>query len=518
MAALGLAPALVMALYWHARAFGFIHLDDGTYAARNPHVLAGLTLDGLRWAWTQVQGGLYQPLVWMSLQLDATLFGDAPAAFRATSIALHAFSVFWLALLSRSLALRWVSAGRDRRTAATLSACAAALLFGLHPLRVESVTWISERKDTLSVCFALAACALYAQAPESGLRRAFAYVLAACAMLSKATMCTLPACFILIDTWPSLELPRLWPSVRRHAALLLAGGVTAVGAKLSTLASGMSAGTDEVSGALRWKLLPVTLAEYLGKTAWPSHLSLYYYVFEPTTAKVAGCTALVLAVTALLWLSRRRFPELTWGGVWFLLTLLPTLIVFHVTYARMGDRYTYLPHAGVAVALAAGALRLGTTPFRRALLAVSAAGALGLEWTVSWAQLGTWRNWKTVYVQALSVEPSNPFITWQFADANLRNGDPLMAVRAYERLVQTNVRGPPILFGLAEAHEAAGQFDAALDGFEDYLAAEGPSAEVVSHLRRLSQQHPDHPLKPGTLALLRGPDALTPAPPAEAPR
>jgi hypothetical protein len=519
VAALGSAPVVTAALYWHARAFGFIHLDDGSYVAANSHVLAGLSLEGLRWAWTQVHGGLYQPLVWMSLQLDSTLFGNSPASYRTTSIALHALSVLWLALLSRSLASRHGNTGEERRTAATLSACGAALLFGLHPLRVESVTWISERKDTLSVCFALAACAVYAREANQTLhRRAFAYALALCAFLSKPSLCTLPACFVLLDTWPSLELLRVWQSVRRHAVLWVAGGVTAAGAKLSTFASGMSAGTDEVSAALRWKLLPVTFAEYLGKTVWPSHLSLYYYVFEPETAKVALCVAGVLAAGTLLWLSRRRVPELAWGATWFLATLLPTLIVFHVTYARMGDRYTYLPHAGIAVALTAGALRLATTPLRRTLLAAGTAGALGLACIVSWAQLATWQSWKTVYVQALSVEPNNPFITWQFADANLRNGDAQMAVRAYERLVHANVRGPAILFGLAEAREAAGQLDAALDGFQDYLAAQGPNEEALSHVRGLSLRRPDHPLKPETRALLRASEGLTPRAPGEAPQ
>jgi len=340
----------------------FVNWDDGRYVAQNPVVLGGLSWRNCSHAFTDVIFGNYAPLTILSYQIDATLLGTGAWCFHLTNVLLHATTV---AILATVLA---------RMTGAPGRSLAVAALFGLHPLRVESVVWIAERKDVLSVLFfavTLFFYERYCRAPSP--RRFLAVTLGMVAsLLAKSTLVTLPALLLLLDFWPLGRIGRpfskstardsaangRYPAVSWGHAVgekLPLFGLAAVFSLLTIVAQGGAIQSDR-SLPLLTSRLPNALhafAWYLATTIWPTGLRPFYRhaASELSTVAIAGYGLVALAYAVVIAIAARRRPELAVGLAWFGVALLPMLgIVAQPGFQGHADRFTYVPHIGLFLA------------------------------------------------------------------------------------------------------------------------------------------------------------------------
>lgn len=407
--------ALVLVTFWPVTRHEFVAFDDDLYVTRNPWVQRGLTAESVHWAFTNFgYSANWHPLTWLSHMADVELFGLDPGRHHAVNLALHAAStvVLFLLLLAASGAL-WRSA-------------LVAALFAVHPLHVESVAWVAERKDVLSAfLFFLAAAAhvRFARRPGAG-RYALLLLLFALGLLAKPMIVTLPLVLLLLDWWPLGRPFGLAPGgaaaartarVLRHPLgeklplLALAALASAV-----TFAAQRRGGTVTGIEVLRLPLRVANAANscvvYLGQTLWPAKLAVFYpYPTHGWAAlppwRLALAALILLGATAAAFLLRRRIPALTAGWTWYLAMLAPVAGFVQVGTQARADRYTYLPLVGVFIAVA---WALPAKPGRRAAFPAGAAlAAVALCAVLARAQAGVWRDKITLFRHALEVTENN---------------------------------------------------------------------------------------------------------------
>jgi tetratricopeptide (TPR) repeat protein len=381
----------------------FVDFDDPDYVAANLQVQDGLTARGFAWAWTGVHSANWHPLTWLSLMLDAQLYGLRPWGFHLTNLLLHAANTLLLfAALRRLTAAPWRSA-------------VVAALFAVHPLHVESVAWVSERKDVLSTFFGFAALwayAAYARTPSLG-RYLAVLVLLALSLLAKPMLVTLPLLLLLLDYWPlgrwqSGAARRLVLEKVPLAALSVASACVTVwaqghGKALSGLEIYPLAG--RVANAL------ISYLAYLQQTVLPTDLAVFYpypYLREPVGVAETAAAALALTglTAAALYWGRCR-PYLPVGWLWYLIALLPVIGLVQVGAQARADRYTYFPLVGVFLLLTWGVADLAGHLRRPALAGVLAAGVLACCAMLSWAQVHVWHDAVSLWADALEHTSHN---------------------------------------------------------------------------------------------------------------
>jgi tetratricopeptide (TPR) repeat protein len=395
--ALALAAAVCCA-FLPALRNGFVW-DDNQYVLKNPHVLAGPTAADLRWALTAFEQGNWHPLTWFSHQLDVRLFGLRPRGHHAVNILLHAANALLLfGLLERLTGARWRS-------------LLVAALFALHPLRVESVAWVAERKDLLSSLFALLAAGAHARfARRPGRARAAATVLLfAAALASKAMVVTLPFVLLLLDFWPLGRLTRAsWrrPLLEKLPLFALSAAASAV----AYLAQSRAGYTSDYPVAARLGNAVVGYLRYLGRTFLPTDLAAFYpHAMRALPLwQTLGSLLALAAATFLVIRHLRSRPYLATGWLWYLGTLVPVIGLVQVGQQAIADRYTYLPGVGVALALVwAGGDLARARPFLRLPLAGAAAAALLALAAATFVQVGYWKDPVSLYTRAIEAVPGN---------------------------------------------------------------------------------------------------------------
>jgi cytochrome c-type biogenesis protein CcmH/NrfG len=408
---LGIALALalgVIAIYGQTLGFEFVGFDDDQYVFENAHVKQGLSWPGLAFAFRRNQPGQAaafppHPLTWLSHMLDAELYGLAAGGHHATSAVLHALCA---ALLFAAL---------HALTGSVWRSAAAAALWAWHPLRVESVAWVSERKDVLCAVFAMLTLLAYAHYARRGSRAAWraTCVCFALGLLAKPTLVPLPVGLLLLDHWP-LARQRPWRELVLEKwplfALAAIASLLAIDSQRFVLLT-----TGEVTLPQRAASAVVALVRHLGLFVWPHPLApLYPHPYLPTqggvgltAGAIAAAVALVAAISALA-LRARRQPYLAVGWLWFLAFALPTLGLLHAGRQALADRYSQLPMIGLAVAVVWGLAELGSRvrgpALRRALGGVAIA-ALVVYGCVAWRQVGIWRDSQTLFRHTLAVSP-----------------------------------------------------------------------------------------------------------------
>ncbi|MBI5200623.1 MAG: tetratricopeptide repeat protein [Elusimicrobia bacterium] len=413
MAALLVACAVVAA-FSRSFTYGFVDYDDVWTLVQNPK-FRGLGPAQLEWAFTTIFPGSYQPLTWLSYSVDYSLWGMEAGGYHLTSVLLHAAN----AALLCSIALRLLPKTRFAEWAAVL----AALLFGLHPLRADSVVWISERKDVLSGLFYLLAIRAYVQAPERTRPVLGWFVLA---LLSKISVLTLPATLLILDVYPLRRLPadpRRWNSRDNRtvlaqklpfAALSMAAGV--FGAYTLRAYGGVRT-LSEVSASGRIAMSAYGYSFYAAKTLVPVSLRPFYRLppdFSPLDPSVLLAAAAGAAFLAAAWAARRRWPAFTVAAANYTLTIAPLLGGVKLGDQLVAEHYGYLPTMGFA--LAAGAGLFGARTIGAAGLAAAAlAGA-------SWTQTGVWRDSRTLWTHTLAVDPGNGLAHTQLAGELMEAG------------------------------------------------------------------------------------------------
>jgi tetratricopeptide (TPR) repeat protein len=397
----GLILAVVtFAVYAPACGNEFVNYDDPTYVYENPHVLAGLTGPGALWALTTTAAANWHPLTWLSLQLDASLFGPWPFAFHLTNVLLHAANAVLLFTFLRAATGRlWPSA-------------AAAALFALHPLHVESVAWVAERKDVLSTLFwmlALLAYLWYARRPGVIAYLAVAAALAL-GLMAKPMLVTLPFVLLLLDYWP---LRRPGPPARlvlEKLPLFALAAASCAATLWAQRAGGAVAAVERLGPGARLGNALVAYAVYLRKAVWPDDLAAFYP--HPLGRPPLHLLGAALVLGLLTWLclrSRRQRPYLAVGWLWFLGTLVPVLGLVQVGAQALADRYTYVPLVGLFIAVSWGAADLAahSPAARRAVAAVGLAALAACAAGTS-LQLAYWRDSGTLWERDLAVAGPSP--------------------------------------------------------------------------------------------------------------
>lgn len=409
--------ALTVLLFARAIGHDFVNYDDPDYVTTNAHVKAGLTASGIGWALRSGEASNWHPLTWMSHQLDATLFGLDPRGHHATSVLLHG--------LNAALAFFAVR----RLTSALWASAFCAALFAWHPLRVESVAWVAERKDVLSGFFGFAALWAYAgYAKARGTEGAGAVagawrwygltlVTFALGLMAKPMLVTLPCVFLLLDVWPLRRLalgaapatPRSETWRRLVGEKLPLFGLVAVSSVVTYL---VQKGGGSVSVALdfptRLANAVVAAVRYLGKFLIPVDLAvLYPHPGYWPTGKVVASTVIVVGLTLAAGWQLRRRPWIAVGWCWFLGMLVPVIGLVQVGLQSMADRYTYLPLLGVQLALGCTLREWLTTPAARKIGTGLAIAGLALLAARTWSQLGVWQNSFTLFDHAIAVTERN---------------------------------------------------------------------------------------------------------------
>jgi hypothetical protein len=398
----------------------FVEWDDHLNFRDNPHY-RGFGPAQLAWMWTTMHTGHYIPVTWMSLGLDYLVWGLDPTGYHLTNLLLHVLvaALFYL-LAARLLSL--ALAVRPEAPAVVLGAAAAALLFAVHPLRVESVAWATERRDVLSGVFYVGACLAYLRFATVSVRRWRWYALAlglfVLGVLSKSTVVTLPVALLALDVHPLRRLARgrrLAGAARavllEKAPFLAVAAAGAVVAFTAVLRADVMASTTLVTIPERLLNAADALAFYLGKMVLPVHLSPMYELkkpFDPLSARYAVAALVVVGLTAGALALRRRWPACLAVWVVHVVTLLPMSGLFQNGPQVAADRYTYLAGMGFAVlggGVVVGALQSGVVrPPVMGSLAAAVVLALG---ALTWQQTHVWRDTVTLWSHALRVDPAS---------------------------------------------------------------------------------------------------------------
>jgi len=496
--------ALCAATFLAVPSLPFLSFDDPEYLTANPHLAGGLGADTVAWALTTGHAANWHPVTWLSHALDVSLFGLWPPGHHAVNLALHALGALLLFLAVARL------------TGSTWRSALVAALFALHPLRVESVAWVSERKDLLGGLFWFATMLAYerwARRPSPA-RYAAVTALFALGLASKPMLVTLPFALLLLDAWPlgRLDLahpsPRaLWPLVREKLPLL---ALSAAASAITLAAQSSWGSTRPLAGiplADRLANAVVAVVLYLVKTLWPSSLAVFYPypVGGHGALRVAAAGATIAALTAGALLLRRRFPSLAVGWLWFLGTLVPVLGIVQVGNQAMADRYTYVPGVGLALAVA---FALPDAKRSRATAAAAAAAIAALAVATA-VQVSRWSSERELFEHAARVTEGNWLAATVIGMDLERRGDRAGAIARYREAVGWNPRAPEALNNLGNALTAEGRLDegigylreavrawpghlSALSNLGAALAEAGRAAEAVPYLAQAAARAPDH--------------------------
>jgi Flp pilus assembly protein TadD len=486
---------------------GFLNYDDNQYVLYNPMVKNGLSWKGGWAAFTSVHAANWHPLTWLSHAADVTLFGMTPAGHHAVNLFLHAFNMLMLFSLLR------------RMTGATFRSGVVAGLFALHPLHVESVAWIAERKDLLCAFFFLLSARSYLSRPPGtgGKVPPAAMGWFVLALLSKPMAVTLPFVFVLMDQWGEWRID--FAVLRKALAekwVMLFLSLMSCGA---TIAAQMA--YKAVIPVKAWPIasrlsnVPISYAKYLFMTVWPARLGVFYPT--PGTApplidavlSAAGLSAVTFAIVRM----GKRIPYLPVGWFWFLGMLVPVIGIVQVGSQAMADRYTYLPLIGIFIIAVWGMYDLaGRLKVKDVDLGAAAVLLLVALGALTWRQAGYWRTTETLFRHTLDVtSPGNQVARGMYANAFLERGEFDEATRLYTAALAENPMDHFANFGIGRilllrgrAAEALPFLQRALDASslpDGYLMAQigqamvksGRRGEGIDHLRKGVQLSPDDP-------------------------
>lgn len=475
-----LAMAVLLA-YWPVRRLGFVRFDDPTYVTENPHVLRGLTWPGVKWAFTSGYGANWHPLTWLSHMVDVQLYGLSAGGHHVSSVLLHAMSASLLfGVLFRMTGAVWRSAF-------------VAAAFALHPIHVESVAWVAERKDVLSAFLWMATLWAYVSyvRAQDALRYTMVLLLFTLGLMAKPMVVTLPFALLLLDVWPlrRLELGGDWPrSARRlireklpmFALSAASSAVTyVVQQNGGTIASSIRLPASErVANAL------ISYLAYLGKTIWPRQLAAYYPYPQTLSGPLvlASAVVLVVASAAAIAVARRR-PYVLVGWFWYIGTLIPAIGIVQVGTQSMADRYTYIPLIGIFIVAAWGIPDLlgrwirSTVPFAVGACVALLACTIGTR-----AQVRYWQSSTTLWRHALAVTSDNYAAHTYYGNALAAEGDLPGAIAHYNRAISIRPDYPEAHNNLGPALARTGKLDDAIAQFKEAIRLRPNYADAHSNL------------------------------------
>ncbi len=456
----------VWAVFGQTRGFEFVNFDDNEYVYDNPHVSNGLRWQDVRWAFMHSHSSNWHPLTWISHMLDCQFHGLNPGAHHLTSVALHAAVAVLLFLVLREMTgARWRSAF-------------VAAMFAIHPLRVESVAWVAERKDVLSGFFfmlTLGAYTRYARGPS--LRRyLLVTVLFAFGLMAKPSLVTLPCLLLLLDYWPlgrfqqgQTTATTLWRLFMEKLPLMVLAAASCV---VTTLVQEKAIGRfDALPLGLRLANAGVSYAVYIGQMFWPARLAVFYpYPLRGLPVwEVAGALVLLLALTVAVWrLREHRYLPVGW--LWYLGTLVPMVGVVQVGSQAHADRYTYLSQIGCYIALTWGAVELANRSLsQQAALKSCALAALTACMVTAHAQARFWHDSERLWTHNESVTAENATTENNLGMAMMERGRTEEAIVRFRMVTERHPVFAGARYNMGVALAEKGRFDEAIGYYRKAL-------------------------------------------------
>jgi protein O-mannosyl-transferase len=504
-----LLALVTMVLYWPATSHGFISLDDPEFVLNNTHVNSGLSWQNALWALGSGDTANWHPVTWLSHMLDCQMFGVEPWGHHLTSVLLHALNAMLVFVLLRLM------------TGMTWRSLWVAALFSLHPLRVESVAWVAERKDVLSGCFGLLSLIFYARyvigdrkpeprgwGPISPLPSAISYLLSlfffTLGLMSKPMLVTWPFVMLLLDYWPLRRIAdcRLRTAEAELGDRVKVGTlpwrkvvwekipffVPAAAASVATLVmqrrEGALAAGDHLSLGARGGNALISCCRYLGKLLWPTDLAVFYpHPGQWPIGNILLAGGLILGFSALLFSQRRRYPFLLIGWLWFLGTLVPVIGLVQVGAQAMADRYTYIPSLGILILGVWG----GCDLIRRwrhggTVLLVSGIVAIVLCFLLTRQQLMHWKDDETLFRHAAEVVENNYLAHNNLGIALNSKGQIEEAISQFQTAIRLKPDYAEGYYNLGIALNSEGQIDQAISQFQTVLSMKPDYAETHNSL------------------------------------
>jgi tetratricopeptide (TPR) repeat protein len=499
LAVCGILLLAVIAVYGQTARYGFVNFDDDLYVYENAHVQAGLTGEGIAWAFSQRHASNWHPLTWLSLMADAQelrpaegplQLGQLAAKMHMINVVLHALSAAILFLVLMEM------------TARVWPAAFVAAVFAVHPLHVESVAWISERKDVLSGLFfmlTLAAYLGYARRPFSLLRYLLVTVLFACGLTAKPMLVTTPLVLLLLDYWPLGRFARR--GAGRQPAESAADRQSArpwleklPWLVLAVLSCMMTYWAQEQIAVVTFQRLSlgarvanalVSYAAYLGQFVYPAGLAAFYP--HPQNAlplmKIVASGLLLAGISLAVLACRRKCGYLLTGWLWYLGMLVPVIGLVQVGAQGMADRYSYLSHIGLSIALAWTVMRVGRSwRYRGCACGVGAAAVLTILLVCAWRQTCSWRDSETLWAHTLTCTARNPVAHNNLGLVLAARGRLGEAIDQYRKALEIEPGYALAHNNLGLALARSGRVEEAIDQYRDALKLKSDFAQAHYNL------------------------------------
>jgi Flp pilus assembly protein TadD len=487
-----------LVVFWQVRTFDFVYFDDDLYITDNPHLQDGFNQENVIWAFTNNHVGLWLPLTWLSFMLDYELYGLNPGGYHFTNVLFHLLNTLLLFFILR------------RITGSLYRSALVAALFALHPLHVESVAWVTERKDVLSTLFWMLTLWFYVQ--YAAQPRLYHYLLAlftfALGLMAKPMLVTLPFVLLLMDYWPlgrfqsgqcenhinseiheSTHSNKLPPGAFRLLLEKLPFLVLAAAASWITFLAqqswGAAASVEVLPARMRVANAMVAYIRYMGKMIWPQKLAVFYPHPGNTLPiwQVVGAGFLLSLMSLLAFRARHRYPYLLVGWLWYLGTLVPVIGLVQVGKQSMADRFTYIPLIGLFIIIAwTVPCLLAKWRYQKIALFTSATLVLVALMIVTRFQVGHWRNSITLFEHTLAVTTDNPVIHNNLGKALIRRGEIDKARFHYAKALQLQPNSAKAHTNLGNILEQQGKLEEAMHHYYSAVRLDPKLAEAHFNL------------------------------------
>jgi protein O-mannosyl-transferase len=465
----------ILWVYWPVRNFSFVNFDDRQYVTRNYHVQAGFTLESMRWAFTAREVCNWHPLTWLSHMLDCRIYGMNPGHHHMTNVLFHVLNTLLLFYIFKRISgSLWGSAY-------------IAALFALHPLHVESVAWVAERKDVLSTFFWMLTLWSYARYVESSrldkyLLLILFYILG---LMAKPMIATLPFVMLLLDYWPlkrfqlrlsrnespAIQKPFYFGLIREKIPLFLLSAASGV---VTYLVQKSGGAVDSLAAIPFHDRIANALVSYIGyiwKMFWPHNLAvLYPYPKSTAMWEIAGAGLLLIIISVFVFRMLSSKPYLAVGWLWYLGTLVPVIGIVQVGSQASADRYTYVPLIGIFIMAAWGVSDwVSKRHHRKTGLFAVAATILSLLMMTSRLQVKYWANSVTLFEHAINVTSDNSIAQLNLGEALAEQGNIEKAAKHYKAAlkIKPNLVGAHLNIGVYFRNK--GEFDKAINHFSKVL-------------------------------------------------
>ncbi|PWU14899.1 MAG: hypothetical protein C5B50_16345 [Verrucomicrobia bacterium] len=524
-----LLSLVTLVVYWPATSHEFVNYDDNQYVFENTHVTGGLSLQAVGWAFRTGYAANWHPLTWISHMMDCQLYGLKPWGHHLTSVCLHAINAALVFALFSQM------------TGAMFRSLFVALLFALHPLRVESVAWVAERKDVLSGCFGLLSLIFYVRYAQSGVEGqavspsssakatadkksnvqspksvragnapsvgswtipgtswsvvsgqwSVVYYLAALlflalGLMSKPMLVTWPFVMLLLDYWPlrRVRSGTAWRLATEKLPFLALSIAACVITFLVQEQGGAMIAKGKLPFDVRAANALISYCRYLGKLFWPANLAVFYpHPGRWPTLEVGLAAAALCGISALALLKSRKYPFLVTGWLWFVGTLVPVIGLVQVGDLAMADRYTYLPSLGILLMVVWGACELiGRWRLPAVIVRGTGSAATVIYMALTWHQLGYWTDDQTLFEHALNAVPGNYIAHCNLAQDLTKHGRSDEAIRHYREAIRIKPDYADVHNNLGNALSKKGQLDEAVVELSEAIRLNPNSAEAHNNL------------------------------------